>query len=52
MERPETMNGVPVTDEQIAEWAEEAEAGYDLAALRHVVADDPAGVPSHLRSSP
>lgn len=30
----ETINGVPVTEEQIAEWAAEAEAGYDIAALK------------------
>lgn len=30
----ETINGKPVTDEQIAAWATEAEAGYDVAALK------------------
>jgi hypothetical protein len=30
----ETMNGVPVTEEQIAAWAVEAEAGYDVQALK------------------
>lgn len=30
----ETINGVPVTEEQIAEWATEAEAGYDVGALK------------------
>lgn len=30
----ETINGVPVTQEQIAAWASEAEAGYDVAALK------------------
>lgn len=30
----ETINGVPVTEEQIAQWAAEAEAGYDIAALK------------------
>lgn len=30
----ETVNGTPVTEEQIAEWAAEAEAGYDVAALK------------------
>lgn len=30
----ETLNGEPVTDEQIAAWAAEAEAGYDVAALK------------------
>ncbi len=29
----ETMDGVPVTEEQIAAWAAEAEAGYDVEAL-------------------
>jgi len=30
----ETMNGTPVTEEQIEAWAAEAEAGYDVAALK------------------
>lgn len=30
----ETVNGVPVSEEQIAAWAAEAEAGYDVAALK------------------
>ena len=30
----ETMNGVPVTEEQIEAWAAEAEAGYDVAVLK------------------
>jgi hypothetical protein len=30
----ETINGVPVTDKQIQEWADEAEAGYDVALLK------------------
>jgi hypothetical protein len=30
----ETINGVPVTEEQIAAWSAEAEAGYDVAALK------------------
>jgi hypothetical protein len=30
----ETMNGVPVTEGQIEAWAAEAEAGYDVAALK------------------
>lgn len=30
----ETINGVPVTEAQIAAWANEAEAGYDVAVLR------------------
>ncbi|WP_439565057.1 ribbon-helix-helix domain-containing protein [Microcella sp.] len=34
MERDETINGKPVTEEQIAAWAAEAEAGYDVAALK------------------
>ena len=28
------MNGRPVTHDQIAAWAAEAEAGYDVAALK------------------
>lgn len=34
MASDETINGQPVTDEQIAAWAAEAEAGFDVAALR------------------
>lgn len=30
----ETINGVPVTEEQIATWAAEAEEGSEIAALR------------------
>ena len=30
----ETVNGVPVTDEMIQAWADEAERGYDVEALR------------------
>ena len=30
----ETINGVPVTEEQISAWAAEAEAGYDIDALK------------------
>lgn len=30
----ETLNGVPVTEEQIAAWAAEAEAGYDVNKLK------------------
>ncbi|MCL1897688.1 MAG: ribbon-helix-helix domain-containing protein [Micrococcales bacterium] len=31
---PETINGRPVTEEQIAEWAAEAEAGYDVTTQK------------------
>lgn len=34
MDARETINGVPVTDEQIQTWADEAEAGYDVDALK------------------
>ena len=34
MAENETMNGQPVSDEQIAGWAAEAEAGYDVDALK------------------
>lgn len=34
MARRETIDGVPVTEEQIATWAAEAEAGYDVEALK------------------
>lgn len=30
----ELVNGVPVTDEMIKEWADEAERGYDVSQLR------------------
>lgn len=33
MSAGETINGVPVTEEQIATWAAEAEAGHDVDAL-------------------
>lgn len=34
MNADETINGKPVTDEQIAAWAAEAEAGYDVEELK------------------
>lgn len=34
MTSSETINGVPVTEEQIAAWAAEAEDGYDVEALK------------------
>lgn len=34
MTSSETINGRPVTEQQIVEWAAEAEAGYDVAALK------------------
>ena len=30
----ESINGVPVTDEMIQEWADEAERGYDIEVLK------------------
>ena len=30
----ETIDGVPVTDEMIQAWADEAERGYDVEVLR------------------
>ena len=30
----ETLNGVPVSEEQIAAWAAEAEVGYDVETLK------------------
>jgi len=30
----ETINGAPVTEEQIQAWADEAERGYDVETLR------------------
>lgn len=44
----ETIKGVPVTEEMIQEWADEAEKGYDVAQLRKrgrkPVGDGPARV--------
>ena len=34
MSECETINGVPVTEEQIDAWAADAEAGYDVEALK------------------
>ncbi|RLP79888.1 CopG family transcriptional regulator [Mycetocola lacteus] len=34
MSAHETINGVPVTEAQIAAWAHEAEVGYDVEALK------------------
>jgi hypothetical protein len=34
MDERETINGTPVTEEQIAAWADEAELGYDVEALK------------------
>ncbi len=34
MDERETINGVPVREEQIAAWADEAEAGYDVEELK------------------
>ena len=34
MSSDETIDGTPVTEEQIAAWAAEAEAGYDVDALK------------------
>lgn len=34
MNERETINGTPVSEEQIEAWATEAEAGYDVAALK------------------
>jgi predicted transcriptional regulator len=34
VDHKETIAGVPVTEEQIAAWAAEAERGYDAEALR------------------
>ena len=34
MEPRETINGVPVTEEQIQAWVAEAEAGFDVAELK------------------
>lgn len=44
----ESINGRPVTDETIQDWADEAEAGYDVEKLRKrgrpTVGDGPAAV--------
>lgn len=34
MSERETINGVPVTEEQIAAWTAEAEAGFDVEVLK------------------
>lgn len=34
MHTERTINGVPVTEEQIQAWADEAEHGYDVAELK------------------
>ncbi|MGK2853913.1 MAG: ribbon-helix-helix protein, CopG family [Microbacteriaceae bacterium] len=34
MSERETINGVPVTEDQIAAWVDEAEAGYDVEVLK------------------
>ncbi|GAA3646768.1 CopG family transcriptional regulator [Microbacterium marinilacus] len=34
MTKRETINGTPVTEEQIEAWADEAEVGYDVATLK------------------
>lgn len=34
MNEIETINGVPVTEEQITAWVVEAEEGYDVEALK------------------
>lgn len=34
MVQRETINGEPVTEEQISAWADEAEVGYDVVALK------------------
>ncbi len=34
MDERETINGVPVTEEQIEAWAAEAETGYDVKSLK------------------
>ena len=44
----ETIDGVPVSDEMIQEWADEAERGYDVDVLkkrgRHPIGDGAARV--------
>ena len=44
----ETINGVPVTEEQIQTWADEAERGYEVEQLhrrgRKPIGDGPAQV--------
>lgn len=34
MDERETINGVPITEEQIEAWVTEAETGYDVKALK------------------
>lgn len=35
----ETISGVPVTEEMIQAWADEAEAGYDPSNIKETRAD-------------
>lgn len=35
MTQRETINGKPVTEQQIAAWVDEAEVGYDTQALKN-----------------
>lgn len=41
MSSKETINGVPVAEEMIDEWAAEAEAGFDVDALRKLLRSMP-----------
>ncbi|MDN4476359.1 ribbon-helix-helix protein, CopG family [Demequina sp. SYSU T00192] len=34
MDERETIDGIPITEEQIEAWAAEAERGYDVKALK------------------
>ncbi len=48
----ETVDGRPVTDQQIQAWADEAEAGYDVSRLRRrgrPTAGDGPGTPVPVR---
>lgn len=52
MRADETINGAPVTEPQIAEWAADAEAGYDVPALKKRGRGRPGRVQSRRRSLP
>ena len=45
----ETINGSPVTEDQIAAWAAEAEAGYDVKEMKKRGVDVLAVVPTRRR---
>ena len=51
MSSGETINGLPVTEDQIAAWAAEADAGYDVDVIKRRGRGGPAVARSRLRWS-